>query len=118
MDFLFSSVGILIHDCNNRPFLGEYDSTCSDYWDLIDLVIVNPLYVHTSTNLGNNPDIVSCNPTTGCFVNESTFELIGLNGWDILCHRQWIDLSVDNPIHIDLMGLFIGKLFEYVICSW
>ena len=75
--FFFTSVGILMHNCNDRPFLSGYNPTCSYYWDLIDSMIVNSLDVYISTNFGNNPDIISSNPTISSSINESTFGLCG-----------------------------------------
>ena len=42
----FSSVSILVHDSNDRSLLSVDDSTCCDYGNLIDPVIVNPLDVY------------------------------------------------------------------------
>ena len=99
-----------MHNYNDRSFLSVYDSTCSDYGNFIDPVVVSPLYVHTSTSFDNNPDIVSSNSTLGSSVNDSTFGLGGLSGWDFICHRYCDDLTVNDLIHIDFLMVIIAAL--------
>ena len=107
-----------MHDCNDRPFLGVDDSTCSDYRNFIDPMIVNPLDIHTSASLSNNSDIISSNPTIGSSINESTFGLGGLSGCYSVCHGYHVHLSVDDPINIELLGLLTIAFILLTVGSW
>ena len=72
--FALASIGILVHDGNDRASLGLDNTTHSDNREVGELVVINATHINSSRvlRLEDNPDITACKATIGTSINQRT----------------------------------------------
>ena len=76
MDCLtLSNICILVHDGNDFTFLSVDYTSCSDYGNVIDAVIINALDVYLASCLGYDAHIITSYPTIGSSINQCCFSV-------------------------------------------
>jgi hypothetical protein len=113
MDSLsFSCIGILMEDDNDITTSCLDNSSCSNDWDVDNLMVVNALYVNLPVGTVNHTDIITSNGTVGASINECTsldLAVVGDTVLDVLVG------SVGNTIKHHSLTLALWKRCSFYI---
>jgi len=53
-------LSVLLHDCNDGAFVSVNDTTSGDNCNVINLMVINVLYIYLTANFINESDILTC----------------------------------------------------------